>query len=383
VRGTTPSDLGRDARYFPAVSRAVLGLSLLACACGSDPARKTPGEPDGMPATPSNSLAFDVTATSTTYVNLGTPGVVEVTDPSASTDWDLAFNGYDVRTNGGRSGPGNGSAFGPLPSSFFAFPDEPIEVPFLIQDDAGGVFLRWYAYDGTSHTIYSRYHVYGIDTGDRRYKLQILGYYGEVEGAPVSALYQLRYAEVTADGSGDIIEVADVNGTLDGATPGPDVPSACLTLATGETSMLSPNEAEQATTWDVCFRREAISVNGEIGGPGNVTGVDLESAETDLELLSDVKKKTADSELSLFDSIDDAALTSPDLEYRGDYVTSAFTGKWVELTLDPPAPKPGIAFLVVGANGTSRYLIAFDSFDGADAEAPGTVHLGIMPVVAQ
>jgi hypothetical protein len=114
-----------------------------------------------------------------------------------------------------------------------------------------------------------------------------------------------------------------------------------------------------------------------------VTGVDLESAETDLELLSDVKKKTADSELSLFDSIDDAALTSPDLEYRGDYVTSAFTGKWVDPTLEPPAPKPGIAFLVVGANGTSRYLVAFNSFDGADAEAPGTVHLGIMPVVAQ
>ena len=77
------------------------------------------------------------------------------------------------------------------------------DVPFLVADTAGGTFLGWYAYDGGTHTLYSRYHVYALRSGDQLYKLQLLGYYGDVAGAPVSALYQLRYAAVNTDGSGD------------------------------------------------------------------------------------------------------------------------------------------------------------------------------------
>jgi hypothetical protein len=354
--------------------------ALLLAACGSDPVRRLEPEPSEDP-TPKNSLTFDVAATRATYLDLGVPEVVEVADPKTSLAWDLALVGYDVLTNGGLSGPGDGWAFGPLSVSFFAFPEEPIEVPFRILDGAGGTFLGWYAYDGTTHTVYSRYHVYGVRSGDKLYKLQILGYYGDVEGAPVSALYQLRYAEVTSDGVGDTVEVLNLNGTLDGATPGPDVPSGCLRLDTGETTLLSPNAAAESPDWDICFRREAISVNGEIGGPGDVLGVDLDALATETETLSSVKKKTADSERARFEALDYAALTAPDLEYRGDFVTSAFTNKWVDLSLDPPAPKPGVAFLVTGADGTSHYLIAFNGFEGADAEAPGTVRLGIMPAL--
>jgi hypothetical protein len=355
---------------------------LLTAACGSDPVRKQPGDSNAEPQ-PSDSLSFEVSAKHTTYVKLGIPGVVEVTDPTISTDWDLAFEGYDVRTNGGRSGPGYGGAFGPLPVSFFAFPDEPVDVPFIIKDDAGGVFLRWYAYDGTTHTIYSRFHVYGIRSGERLYKVQLLGYYGEVEGAPVSALYQLRYAEVTPDGAGETSVLGNVDGTLGGETPGPDVPGACLSLATGESTLLSSNEAAESPDWDICFRREALSVNGEIGGPGNVSGVDLDRAGTDGELISDVKQMTPSSEQARFDAVDYATLTSSELDYRGDYVTSAFSDKWADLSVEPPAPKPSIAFLVVGADGVSRYLIAFNSFEGADEKTPGTVSIGVQPALAQ
>ena len=38
-------------------------------------------------------------------------GVVEVADPQASNDWDLAFNRYHVRTNSGTSGKGQGGAY--------------------------------------------------------------------------------------------------------------------------------------------------------------------------------------------------------------------------------------------------------------------------------
>jgi HmuY protein len=42
-----------------------------------------------------------------TYVNLETGQVVSVTDPSTSTDWQLAFRRFEVRLNGGVSGPGS------------------------------------------------------------------------------------------------------------------------------------------------------------------------------------------------------------------------------------------------------------------------------------
>ena len=373
------------------MSRALLeafALAGLACACGSDPVRQQRAEQTGSggtggPAQPSDSLSVTVSATKPTYVNLSAPAVVDVSDKATSTEWDLAFVGYDVLTNGGLSGPGGGRAFGPLGVSYFAFPDRPVDVPFLISDRAGGTFLGWYAYDGTTHTLYSRYHVYGLRSGGHLYKLQVLGYYGDVAGAPVSALYQLRYAEVTADGSGETQVVQGVDGTLDGETAAPDVANGCLVLATGETPALSPNAAAESLAWDVCFRREAISVNGELGGPGEVAGVDLDAAASADELLPDVKARSADSELSRFDAVDYAALTDPSLEYRGDYVTSAFSGKWVDLAADPPVPEPSTAFLVVAADGKTRFLLAFNAFAGASDKSPGTVTFAVQLLTNQ
>jgi len=359
-------------------SPGVVALALVAVACGSDPVRQKPsdsGKPP--PAIESGTLSIEVSATERTFVSLATREVVTPSDPKGSTEWDVAFVGYDVLTNGGISGSGAGAAFGPLDISVFAFPEEPVDVPFWISDAAGGVFLRWYAYDGTDHTLYSRYHVYGLRSGGLLYKLQVLGYYGDVQGAPVSALYQLRYAEVTAGGSGETQEIHDLDATLDGREPSPDAPSGCLTLATGATTLLSPNQAKRSSDWDVCFQREAISVNGGLGGPGGVTGVDLEAMDLDGEAIADVKRRTATSEQAHFDGVDAATLSSPELEYRGDGVTTAFTGKWADVGEDPPAPKPSTAFVVRSADGRSRYLVTFDSFEGATAETPGTLTLNV------
>lgn len=357
-------------------------VSALIAACGSDPVKTDPGASHEGPPPAATELAFDVSATRPTYVNLTSGRVVEPNDPKHSTEWDLAFVGYDVLTNGGISGSGGGKAFGPLDVSYFAFPDEPVDVPFLIADAAGGVFLRWYAYDGSNHTLYSRYHLYGLRSGAELYKLQILGYYGEVAGAPVSALFHLRYAAVTPDGSGETHEITDLDGTLDGDASDSNVASGCLVLATGETLRLTPAEAAASTAWDICFRREAISVNGELGGPGDVAGVDLDADATSDEALALVKKRTAGSTSAAFDTADEATLTAPNLVYRGDYVTSAFTGKWADLRQTPPAPVPSTAFLVVGADGQARFIVAARSFEGASSASPGTVTLAIQPTVA-
>jgi hypothetical protein len=371
-----------------------LGSTLLTAAlvlgCSSDPIDDGSTNPNGTGGTsgaaaqPSDVLAVPVSATRVTYVNLAAPAVITESDPKRSSDWDLGFIGYDILTNGGLSGPGGGSAFGPLSSSVFAFPDEPVDVPFLIPDRAGGAFLGWYAYDGTTHTLYSRYHVYGVTSGGHRYKLQVVGYYGDVQGAPVSALYRLRYAEVTADGIGDTVTLQNIDATLgetpDGPAPSTDAPGPCVTLATASVAPLSPTDAATSPAWDLCFRRDAISVNGELGGPGDVAAVDLD-ANPD-EQLADVKTRTADNQADAFDAVDYAALTSPDLAYRGDYVTSAFSDKWADLKASPPVPAASTAFLVVGADGEARYLVAFNALEGADETTPGTVHVGVVPTVS-
>jgi hypothetical protein len=379
------------------------GIAALAVACASEPLRQEPVDGGATPVDggvtpvdagttpvdggttpteePSGELAVQVSS-DPTFLELAGPSVVKVSDAQQSTAWDLSFVDYDIFTNGGLSGPGNASAFGPLSVSVFAFPDQPVDVPFLISDQAGSPFDGWYAYDENTHTLYSRYHVYGVQSGGRLYKLQILGYYAEQQGSQVSALYQLRYAEVTADGSGKTLEISDLDATLAGGSADSDAPGACLSLATGKTTLLSPQDAADSMDWDLCFRRDTISVNGGVGGPGAVAGADLDAAESAGEMLADVEARTADTQQAAFDAVDGAALTSPDLEYRGDFVVSAFTDEWVDFSMSPPVPTPSAAFLVVAADGQSRFLVAFDAFDDANAETPGTVHLRVEPVAS-
>jgi hypothetical protein len=338
--------------------------------CESDPAACEP-EPND-----SDYFTFDVRADRPTFVKLAAKTVVEVADRTRSSDWDLLFQGFEIYTNGGISGPGAARAFGPLPATYFAFPDDPISTPFLIEDRAEGAFLRWYAYDGSDHTIYSRYHVYGIRSDEVLYKLQVLSYYGEVAGAPVSARYRLRYAAVDENGSGEAREVGDIDATAPDGETNPNAPSGCVALATGESSLLTPAQASESLAWDLCFRRDSISVNGELGGPGAVTAVDL--AEGADESIDDVQAITPGEASTRFEGVDFEALSAAELEYRGDYATSAFTKKWVDRTTAPPSPFP-YAWMVVGADGSSRYLVGFDSFEGATADAPGRLKLYVHP----
>src|SRR5687768_10422812 len=102
------------------------GVALLACvACGDDPKAPSDPEPEDRPA--ADTIEVEVSAERRTFVDLDVPEVIEVDDPDASLDWDLAFQGFEITTNGGVSGPGAGSAFGPLPEYYFFFPNEPID----------------------------------------------------------------------------------------------------------------------------------------------------------------------------------------------------------------------------------------------------------------
>jgi hypothetical protein len=313
------------------------------------------------------------------YVKLANPpALVTPADPKTDKTWDLAFEGLDVFTNSGPSGPGGGSAFGPLDPIAFIDSVAPA-VPFLSPDTTGGAFIRWWYYGGAAadHALYTRFHIYGVQDGTHFYKVQVLNYYGVREGAPVAALYRVRWAEVTSAGSGPTKDVADLDGTVGGTTNAPDQKGECLDLGTGARVMLLPTESRTSSAWHLCFRRENISVNGEVGGPRGVGAVDLDAAKSATEMLVDVVNKTPESEQPRFDAIAMAALSGQ--PYRGDRIVSAFGTLWLDHTGSVAAPAK-MAWLVVGADSKANYLVGFSSFMSATATNPGTISMRVKPV---
>ncbi len=316
-------------------------------------------------------LLVDV-STGRVQVKLAPPSVV-----ASGDDWDLAFEGLDVFTNSGPSGPGAGSGFGPLDPGVFEAGTDP-GVPFTTPDRAGGAFLDWYLYEGApAHVLWSRYHVHAVGKGERRWKVQLLGYYGNLDGEPVAGLYRLRYAELTADGVGPTREIASIDATAGGVGGPATAPSACLDLASGTVTALAPTEAATRTDWDLCMRRDVVTVNGEQGGPGTTTAADLDAALTAGEQLAAIEARTADSELAHFDAVTRASLDGVTL--RGDHIVSVFGTSWLDRSGAVPGPATG-SWLVVGPDSKRRALITFARFDDASATTPGTVHLHIKSI---
>ena len=61
---------------------------------------------------PIQSQTFEINSTGLTtwkYFSFALNDTITVTDPATSSDWDLAFQRYRIRTNGGKSGNGMGS----------------------------------------------------------------------------------------------------------------------------------------------------------------------------------------------------------------------------------------------------------------------------------
>jgi hypothetical protein len=339
----------------------------------SDAGTTSSGGEQGAP------LAVPVPDEGRVFVKLAPPAIVTPAgDGATSTDWDLAFEGLDVYTNSGPSGPGNGGAFGPL-DSFVFLADQVPEVPFIQRDASGGAFLGWNLYDNSAHALWSRYHVYGVRDGEKLWKVQILGYYGQLEGAPVSALYKLRYAEVSAGGVGATQTLMDIDGTAGGLSAPGTAPSDCLDFGAGKLVPLTPEEARQSSAWHLCFVRDKISVNGGLSGPRGVTAVDLDAGATASETLEQVEAKTALSEQPRFDAMTYDKLTDPKLAYHGDRIVSAFSDSWIDPAKSPRAPALA-TWLVVAADGAGNHLLAFDGFTSPTDRSPGTVRLRIKAV---
>jgi hypothetical protein len=351
------------------------GMSVTACDDSAGPSQSTHTNlgPDAGAFDSGSELVVPGLETGRVHVTLDPPAVVD-----ATAAWDLAFDGYDVFTNGGASGPGSAAAIGPLDAITF-LGDKAPEVPFLRSDRTGGAFLDWFSYSGApAHALYSRYHVYGVhDDAGRLFKVQVLGYYGQRDGAAVSGLYTVRYAELTTSGAGPTQEVTLLDATAGGPTGAPTVASECIDLATNTRSMKSPSEARTSKDWHLCFRRDSISVNGEEGGPRNAGAVDLDAALTQGETVAQIETRTPESERARFDAVTAASFEGT--SFRGDRIVSAFDQMWIDRTTTPPTPAYA-AWLVQTSDGKRKVLVGFVRFDGATSTSPGTIVLRVKPL---
>lgn len=125
-----------------------------------------------------------MSAVQTATVDVPVSGrVVFDLDPGQSTQtgWDLAFEGYNIRVNGGVSGGGAAGALA-VSEPFASITDASAPPAEVYKADAfGGVFdaQKWYRYNitGEDHQIWPTYDVYLVKRGSAVYKIQLINYY--------------------------------------------------------------------------------------------------------------------------------------------------------------------------------------------------------------
>lgn len=312
---------------------------------------------------PGSEFVFELTGD--VYLELAGPSIVADTDVTR-TDWDLHFDGFDVFTNGGVSGAGEGAAFGPSTDLDILFDTVP-EVP-LRADASDGAMNSWFWYSDAG--IASRFHIYAVRARGRVYKIQILAYYGGAD-ASVAAQYSIRYAEITEAGPGEIQHLMDLDAAAGGVDAPPSAPAACLSLQSGDVSQLTSAERSLSLEWDICFQRTEVLINGGLSGKGDVRAVDLDwdvESGRDLGLTEEETTRNAESELERFSGVAYDDITAAHLPWDKQYAALPRIGqRWLsgrDLT-----PVPGTWF-VRDASGARHFAVLFTNVVEVSGGAP-------------
>ena len=145
-------------------------------------------------------VALDATGESDwVYFDLDQAIQVEVTDPLADTTWDLAFQRFRVKANGGVSGHGGVAVAAVGTTNFAASPDS-ASAEWVLDEARGGDRVdlafsaegNWFRYRLRSHSLESREQVKLIRSSlGTIFKLQMMTYYDRflISGHPT-----FRYA---------------------------------------------------------------------------------------------------------------------------------------------------------------------------------------------
>ncbi len=133
----------------------------------------------GAPMGEAQSATVDVSGGARVYFSL-TQGAV-----SDASDWDLLFEGWTIRLNGGVSGSGAAGAV-VVDEPFDGITDASDMGTLYRGDTYGGAFAAhpWYRYNitGQDHQIWPTYDVYLVKRGSEVYKIQLISYYEPTTG---------------------------------------------------------------------------------------------------------------------------------------------------------------------------------------------------------
>jgi hypothetical protein len=167
-------------------------LSILACSLMFVGCKKSDT------VTPVSSKTFTVIAKSETnwvYFSFDKNDTVVVTNASTSSNWDLAFRRFNIETNSGVSGKGQGGAFSSgligqtgfdqlltVPDTAKFMPDDSIMVAGAYGNletiAANSILSNWYNYDMTTNVLSSQNSIYIVKTASGNYaKVWIENYY--------------------------------------------------------------------------------------------------------------------------------------------------------------------------------------------------------------
>ncbi len=109
-----------------------------------------------------------------TYVDLDGPAQV-----LSTSGWELSFERYFFRVNGGIVGPGGVEAAN-LGEVVWDDVREAPQEGWATETDDGGPLDAWYVYDGVAHVLYAATVVYALrDASGAAWKLQFLDYYDD------------------------------------------------------------------------------------------------------------------------------------------------------------------------------------------------------------
>ena len=120
-------------------------------------------------------LAVDVPATGSVRVSLGDGATT-----TSATAWDLRWDGWTLRANGGVSGSGK-AAVASTADAFEAITTAAVDARAYASDRYAGVFATkpWYSYNLLGdHRVSPNFNVYLIKRGETVYKVQLVDYYG-------------------------------------------------------------------------------------------------------------------------------------------------------------------------------------------------------------
>lgn len=274
---------------------------------------------DPVEVQPDPSILTVDASTDWAFVELGeTAGQVNVTDPTTSNAWDIAFNATRVMLNGGAAGPGgvdgycicqNASASDAQVQAMTAagerpdfeavtLADEPADDQAWDSDALDAAVSGWYAYDMTTHQVSA--------VPGRVWKVR-----GAGEAPEYAKLHVTQISDGTQAGARVTIEFA-VQGAA-GAGLGP-VQTAVLDGRTDPVYFdFATGAVSDASQWDIMLDGYTIRTNGGVSGSGGAGAV-----------LADES----------FDAMSDAS-DAPAQVYRGDAFGGVFASTpWYRYDLD-------------------------------------------------